>query len=220
MRRQQQVIEACQTSLLPAIERGILGLLPGELRYYMSRLARRNLERLRLSLIAYRIDHGELPQSLRDREWLRTLVPDYLPRGIALDPFSMDWFEYRPNGLDLPLATEEMTNPSQFIPAGTPLLWSVGPGFVELEERWAHVALDDKGQATVAWLNSEYDAEQRLAGETLGEARTIHVMMLVSTTGYMSDQSTIVLPIPSPAGVPTDDEENASAGDSRADDLD
>ena len=65
--------------------------------------------------MAYRLDHGEYPDSLA------ALVPDYLPF-VPIDPYSGEPFEYRPNGLDLELRDYDLIT----VPAHTPLLWSVG----------------------------------------------------------------------------------------------
>lgn len=189
IRRQQELIESAQTSLLPALELGNRGYLPVELRTYLSHLVRRALERIALGLIAYRLDHGELPESLRD------LVPEYAPHGVALDPFTLTMFEYRPHGLDLPLATVEMTGQSQLIPGGTPLLWSASSGFVELREQWGHVSSRRDMPLSGQWFNAQYDADMHHAVDRYAPA-PLHVQRLVPTALYMPDDSAIVLAIP------------------------
>jgi hypothetical protein len=190
LRQQQMATEASQTSLLPAIELGSRGHLPIDLRNYLTDQARRSLEKVALSLIAYRLDHGELPESLRN------LVPEYSPHGVEVDPFSFQWFEYRPQGLDLPLVTTEMTI-NEFIPPKTPVLWSAGPGFVELRERWGHETGAFAGSPLITWLNSQYDSER--FGQASRDSSPLKVQMLVPTGRSVPDDSTILLTIPTSA---------------------
>ena len=70
---------------------------------------------LQLALLAYRLDHDEYPESLED------LSPEYFA-DVPFDPYALRPFEYRPDGLDLPLRLSGRpdTEPN------TPLLWSVG----------------------------------------------------------------------------------------------
>ncbi len=72
----------------------------------------------RLALLAYKLDHEAFPQTLAE------LTPDYLSYEL-LDPYSQAPFEYRPAGLELPLRFP-LNHGHRRIPAGTPLLWSVG----------------------------------------------------------------------------------------------
>jgi hypothetical protein len=88
--------------------------------------------RQQLALIAYRLDHGQYPDSLN------ALVPDYLPF-VPIDPYSGRPFEYRPAGLPLELrrrARNDRVEPH------TPLLWSVGPGNARLEIRVTFESID------------------------------------------------------------------------------
>lgn len=73
--------------------------------------------RQQLAVLAYKADHGTYPEFLAD------LVPEYLTF-VPIDPYSGRQFEYRPHGLSLDLRFRNY--PHEWIPANTPLLWSVG----------------------------------------------------------------------------------------------
>ena len=79
--------------------------------------------RQQLALIAYRLDHGQYPDSLD------ALVPDYLPF-VPIDPYSGRPFEYRPHGLEHALGRDYGRD--CMVPTHTPLLWSVGPRQAQL----------------------------------------------------------------------------------------
>ena len=51
---------------------------------------------IEIALAMYRADHGEYPATLDG------LAPDYLD-ALPLDPYAMQPFTYRPNGLEKPL---------------------------------------------------------------------------------------------------------------------
>jgi hypothetical protein len=75
--------------------------------------------RQQLAVLAYKADHRKYPEFLTD------LVPEYLPF-VPIDPYSGRQFEYRPHGLSLDLRFRN--DPHEWIPANSPLLWSVGAG--------------------------------------------------------------------------------------------
>jgi hypothetical protein len=81
---------------------------------------------LRLALIRYRRDHGSYPSALAD------LTGDYVHRA-RLDPYSGQFFQYEPAGLELPLRIYHRGNFSR-IEANTPFIWSVGSGNARLKQ--------------------------------------------------------------------------------------
>jgi ABC-type transport system involved in multi-copper enzyme maturation permease subunit len=82
---------------------------------------------IEIALAIYRADHGEYPATLD------ALAPDYLS-ALPLDPYAMQPFMYLPKGLERPLGGFGFS-PGDEIPPHTPLLWSVGPNNVQLQER-------------------------------------------------------------------------------------
>jgi hypothetical protein len=87
---------------------------------------------LTITLASYRQEHGDYPGSLSD------LVPEFF-KTPPLDPYSNQFFQYEPHGLDLPLQASRVrlvsaptsvpaiTVGPDLVPPQTPLLWSVGP---------------------------------------------------------------------------------------------
>lgn len=73
---------------------------------------------LQLALLAYRLDQGEYPDTLA------ALTPDYFGT-VPLDPYSGEWFVYRPGGFEAPVA-HHRSSPRGTIKPGTPVFWSVG----------------------------------------------------------------------------------------------
>jgi hypothetical protein len=84
---------------------------------HVSRVTARNAALLRMALIDYRREHGDLPESL---DALKGAYFQELP----VDPYSGKPFEYLPAGPSEPL---EFTRPNDFVAEpGQPLLWSIG----------------------------------------------------------------------------------------------
>lgn len=86
-----------------------------------------SLQRLRLALIAYHLDNGQYPETLRQ------LIPDYLTR-LELDPYSREMFQYAPRIYEKSMWGEERW--SEFAQQHNifPLIWSVGCFNVEADE--------------------------------------------------------------------------------------
>ena len=148
--------------------------MPIRMQEFLQRFAQRRGEMMRLSLIAYRLDHGNYP------DVLAKLTPEYTPHGLMADPFTGGMFEYRPQGFDLPTVIDATTRVDDAVPAGTPLLWSVGGSYAEPAEEWAADVGD--GPYAIRWTRP------RVAGEnpdaTLLGAEPVHVMNFVPTTMY------------------------------------
>jgi hypothetical protein len=82
-------------------------------------------ERVRLALVAYRIDHREYPEKLEE------LVPTYATQTEVTDLFTGAPLGWAPKGFALPLAQEWTPRlvdqtPGGRILAKTPVLWSSG----------------------------------------------------------------------------------------------
>jgi hypothetical protein len=184
-----------------------------DLRSYLSHRTRLTLERLALSLIAYRLDHGQLPETLG------ALEPEYIVQ-VPVDAFSLEAFEYHPRGFELPLMPQEQAFGADSIPAGTPLIWSAGPTFAQLQERWlARVALSD-GASEIQWFASEQEARQQHAALNVGDATMEmppeHVLLLPTMSPQRPYEGAIVIAIPPSADKPSADEEAANNGSDEA----
>ncbi|MEX0937826.1 MAG: hypothetical protein WDZ59_08185 [Pirellulales bacterium] len=117
-----------KTSLLVAIE----FLQPWDLDQFLDRwvddLARRRAERVRLALIAYRLEHGDYPRTLEE------LTPDFLQPEQYRDPYATGPFGYAPAGLKIPPEEDApyvFRNYDPVMPIEEPLLWCVGAGDAE-----------------------------------------------------------------------------------------
>ncbi|TWT96857.1 ABC-2 family transporter protein [Botrimarina colliarenosi] len=104
-------------------------LLPQNLHEWLAGVAWRRAERVRLALIAYRLDHDAYP----DR--LELLSPDYLADKELRDPYSNQYFGWAAGGFQLPIAEhyERWASDSALAP-GTPLLWCGGMQLATPEE--------------------------------------------------------------------------------------
>jgi hypothetical protein len=144
----QSAIDASETSFLPALELARSGSLVDAMLSNLDRLARRRGELIRLALVAYRLEHGAYPGSLS------ALVtdddhPGNLPAEAIRDPYSGGSFDYRPQGLSLPILGLDDTTLDAMIPANTPLLWSVGGTFVRQGDAWVAEARADDGGLSI-----------------------------------------------------------------------
>jgi hypothetical protein len=81
----------------------------------VSTVAQRHGTELQLALLAYRHEHGRLPESLEE------LVPEYFEL-LPLDPWSGREFGYEPDGYSSPVETQL----GEVLSARQPLLWSAG----------------------------------------------------------------------------------------------
>ncbi len=134
--QRKRVLENCSTAFLAAADFRTCTPEPYALSQYLAHRAWLLADVQWLALAAFRLDHGTYPRSLHE------LTPDYLPEGVPLDPFTFEPFQYRPDGFELPGPKAGELNShilgiaggDKLIPAGTPLLWSVGPGYMEPTE--------------------------------------------------------------------------------------
>lgn len=105
--------------------------LPAALRSWLAGAAWRRAERVRLALIAYRINHGEYPEELES-------LVGIVSKGEILDPYSGEPFGWAREGFERRIVFENEF-PPQFndLPAapGTPLLWCGGSGLAAPRER-------------------------------------------------------------------------------------
>jgi hypothetical protein len=115
--------------------------LPDALRNWMAGVAWRRAERVRLALIAYRLEHDEYPTSLD------ALVGVFLGSEEIRDPYTGEPFGWAPKGFELPVSyfNEE---PAEFVkssaPAGTPMLWCGGSALAVPTERNARPGKPDE----------------------------------------------------------------------------
>jgi hypothetical protein len=175
---QLEVLQSCRTSYLVGLEMLEASDIDLEMRRLLQRKAARLAELHRLALIAYRFDHGEYPDSLRE------LVPNYLP-ALLTDPFTCEIFEYRREGFELPILLSSSRVSSRTIPPHTPILWSPGANYSEPEERTAYVG---KNQRLVYWHD--------LTKEESTQPREQPVIDFSPTTSAYWVGSPIVLPLP------------------------
>ena len=90
-----------------------------------------------LLLQRYRLEHGTFPTDLATA--IESLSPPPAPREKLLhDPYSGADFQYRPNGFPDPLHIPRVSAPwkdttADILPAGQPLLWSVGPANLSID---------------------------------------------------------------------------------------
>ncbi|MCH7751256.1 MAG: hypothetical protein IH898_03755 [Planctomycetes bacterium] len=136
-----QLLAQCQTSHLLSQELSLSGRLFELLHGWVDDETRRRALLVQLALLAYRLDHGEYPETLAQ------LTPDYLPEAV-LDPFSGENFRYRAEGFELPI-TRKYHYQDEEIPAGTPLLWSVGNANSELREEQEQERQEQESGRTV-----------------------------------------------------------------------
>lgn len=111
---------------------------------YCNTEAVRRATLIRVALAAYRAEHEAYPETLA------MLAPEYLP-AVPVDPYSFQPFRYVPKGLDLPLTGFNFVDrwdPKSWIPAGTPLLWSVGINDLELVNCVTETSATADGTAT------------------------------------------------------------------------
>ncbi|WP_197528610.1 hypothetical protein [Aeoliella mucimassa] len=97
------------------------------------------LEQCRMALVAYRLDHGSYPESLRD------LNPNYLPAGVPLEVIGGQSFGYEPNGFAAPVVVSSSNQAvwGDFVAmAGEPVIWSAGLSNFTPYENWTHFAPD------------------------------------------------------------------------------
>lgn len=110
--------------------------------------AKRRALLLTLALQVYELDHGRLPQRLDE------LVGSYLEE-LPVDPWTGRSFEYRPEGLPVPV---QFAN--RRIDANTPMLWTNGSAILGIVPRSSRVSdhvtptqatSDDRSSADVHW---------------------------------------------------------------------
>lgn len=132
-------------------------------------------ERVRLALIASKLDNGSYPNTLEE------LSPDYIEPWQYRDAFSTGALGYAPTGLEHRTSEAWSYYPSRgtpvpAIPAGTPLLWSGGTG--EAEPTIARVRYENENGSRVEILIEQGDAD----AET-GESETVMELRPQPRTG-------------------------------------
>jgi hypothetical protein len=147
--RLRRAIEASETSILPALALSQGGSLVEATTSWLDALARRRGEMIRLALVAYRFKHRAYPETLSallDRD---DQQQSYLHAQAILDPYTGRPFEYRPHGLSHPVAGSNDTTLDEMLPAGTPMIWSVGASFVRLSNAWVAESRTEDGWPTI-----------------------------------------------------------------------
>ena len=135
-----ELLTQCQSSYLLSQELNQSGRFFHLLQGWVDAETRRRALVVQLALLAYRIDHEVYPKSLEE------LTPGYLPAAV-LDPFSGEAFRYRAEGFELPI--DRWHREGHRIPAGTPLLWSIGNANSQLRERL------EEGQTVLKFVSTE-----------------------------------------------------------------
>lgn len=157
---------AAQTSSLAAMEWPQWDEIRREISNEYLRRVARSLERTRLALIAYHLDHDEYPPTLKE------LVPKYT-EALEADPFSGEPFQYTQAGFPLRLKLDYLhVSPRHLawhgrLPVGTPAIWAVGTGNVSLAETSELLQADRPGEAEGS------DAGRNVETETLLELRAV-----------------------------------------------
>jgi hypothetical protein len=139
----------CRTSALMAQELDASTNLYDLLHSWLTEETRRRALLVQLALLAYRLDHGEYPETLAELNdgYLPHSTeddpgPEFLPYPLArgkhyyypyTDPFAGAEFQYHPQGLAHPLEPYQDSRVAR-IPAGMPFLRSVEAGNRQLEE--------------------------------------------------------------------------------------
>jgi len=111
---------------------------------WITAVAWRRAERVRLALIAYRIDRGEYPKSLDD------LAPDFLQTWQCRDPFADATFGYAPEGFEVEVGGTSRNHypydsPEVAAAPGTPLIWCVG--IAEATPTPSRIRIDEDGES-------------------------------------------------------------------------
>lgn len=120
--------------------------LPDALRKWMAGVAWSRAERVRLALIAYRIDNGEYPKSLE------SLVGEFLGSDEIRDPYTGDPFGWAPEGFEFPLGYVSEYHKElheEIAPAGTPALWCGGGASAVPVDREARVGKPEEGDEPI-----------------------------------------------------------------------
>jgi hypothetical protein len=108
------------------------------MRWLWQRDTRLNGTLLVMAGIAYRHEHGRLPNDLDD-------LAAYFPEGLPLDPYNGGYFQCKPRGFPF-LAHEDREELQQL--AEVPVIWSVGPSGGSVrppEEHGLHSRLNLRG---------------------------------------------------------------------------
>lgn len=119
--------------------------LPEALRNWMAGVAWRRAERVRLALIAYRLENDDYPESLE------SLVGVFLGSEEIRDPYTGEPFGWKREGFEFPVRpfNEE---PAEFVksaaPIGTPVLWCGGSALAVPTKIGARVGKRDEGDET------------------------------------------------------------------------
>jgi hypothetical protein len=169
-----RALRTAESSLLVSLQWGCRVSINSYLRHRLMFQTGLALERTRLALIAFYLDHGRYPDSLFQ------LIPDYLKRPEA-DRFFGVTFQYERAGFDAPVYGANHVFPFSYVsdvPAHTPVIWTVGPDNVTPTEQ-----LQQLGAA---------NDESNTLNE--GEPDLEMVALFVPHGGWM--RSTIVLSLP------------------------
>lgn len=185
--RQQRMWQTAASSLLAQeIWKSLLNV-EVYLRDYLLLHTRLRLERLRLALVAYHLEHSEYPTTVRE------LAPDYIAP-LDIDIFSGEMFQYAPRGLIGNVRSRDYPHGFGYlpdIPAGTPIIWSVGPSNVTPKTLgWSHLLNDNEADPT-----SADNADSPSVGMV--------VIFFKSPEGFV--RPTVVLPLPTSNEYPETD---------------
>jgi hypothetical protein len=189
-----RTLDASETSFLPALALSQGGSMVDATALALEALARRREEIIRVALIAHKLGKGHYPESLtvlttNDDQGRITLSNETI-----LDPFTGATFEYRPQGLDHPILRPEDKTLAAMIPAGTPLLWSVGQAFEWPRDVWVAERQLEDGHTAIIRANDPSRFPPPEFGDT-----PVHVIKFTMGTDFIA-RGPVLLVLPNDRG--------------------
>jgi hypothetical protein len=186
-------VMAAQSSYLAVEELRFVPFLGSAVARWIDSIARRRVERVRLALVAYRLDRGEYPESLA------ALSPNYLPAADFQDPFAAGPLQFRHEGFELPFL--QFVANGRLHPPNAPVLWSIGKTALTPKERSSYIQFRDDG--TIAGFLDSRDADQ-------DSVRHERFLQLTPTEQFfVPDRASFILTLPTKFPNETSDEEFA-----------
>ncbi|MEN0109872.1 MAG: hypothetical protein AAF805_04030 [Planctomycetota bacterium] len=155
---------AAETSYVGAVHQVHCHSLESLLQGWVDRLARGRAERLRLALVAYRLENGSYPETLdailEDPKWW-----DGMHRRDGVDPYAGEPFGYNPEGFPRAVVEVGYNTVNRVSVAGAPVLWCTGSGDASPADGRVEEVTDDRDDLIVrrvvhCWPGEERDGER------------------------------------------------------------